>query len=188
MIYNSIIRLVLKDLTETLLYVPKAALFGFIVLALLMILKSLFFYAKKWTFISTFQIVAAGTFISYIYIVLMISYFSRPAGSRNEVNLILLETWRYSAQSRAYVVENIIMMIPFGLLLPVFFKPSGNFFCCIPLGFTFSVCLEYFQFLSKRGYMQTDDVVMNVIGTLIGYLIFILSKFMNRSLQKKVSN
>ena len=184
MIYNSIISLVLKDLTETFLYVPKAALFGFIVIVLLMTLKSLSFYLKKWSFMSNYQIVAAGTFISYIYIVLMISYFSRPAGSRNEVNLVLLETWRNSAQSRAYVVENIIMMIPFGLLLPAFFKPSGNFFCCIPLGFMFSVCLEYSQFLSKRGYMQTDDVVMNVIGTAIGYLVFLLLNFTIRSLQK----
>ncbi|MDW2799751.1 VanZ family protein [Clostridium boliviensis] len=133
---------------------------------------------------STYQIVAVGTFISYIYIVLMISYFSRPAGSRNDVNLIFLETWRNSAQSRAYVVENIIMMIPFGLLLPAFFKPSRNFFCCIPLGFMFSVCLEYSQFLSKRGYMQTDDVVMNVIGTSIGYVVFLLLDFIIRPLQK----
>ncbi|WP_318065936.1 VanZ family protein [Clostridium boliviensis] len=154
------------------------------VIVLLMILKSLFYYLKKWTFMSTYQIVAVGTFISYIYIVLMISYFSRPAGSRNDVNLIFLETWRNSAQSRAYVVENIIMMIPFGLLLPAFFKPSRNFFCCIPLGFMFSVCLEYSQFLSKRGYMQTDDVVMNVIGTSIGYVVFLLLDFIIRPLQK----
>ena len=184
MIYNSIFGLILKDLREIFLYIPKAILLGLVVAIMLIIINCCCCYLKKWTLMSAFQVMSAGTFISYIYIVLMISYFSRSPGSRNEVSLVLLETWKNSAQSRAYVIENIIMMIPFGLLLPIFFKPSRNFFCCIPLGFMFSVCLEYFQFLSKRGFMQADDVVMNVIGTLVGFLSFVLLKFICYSFSK----
>lgn len=176
MIYSSIFRLILKDLSETYLYMPIAVILGLMVILLLVIVKKCCYYFKRRTFMSAYQVTAAGTFVFYIYIVLMLSYFSRAVGSRNEVSLIFLETWKNSAQSRAYVFENIMMMIPFGFLLPVFFKPARNFFCCIPLGFMFSVCLEYAQYLSKRGYLQTDDVVMNVLGTLIGFWAFVLLK------------
>ncbi|HBE87441.1 MAG TPA: hypothetical protein DDW53_22010 [Lachnoclostridium sp.] len=50
----------------------------------------------------------------------------------------------------------------------------------MPLGFFFSVSLEYAQFLSQRGHMQVDDVVMNVIGTIIGYLFFVSIKLLRR--------
>lgn len=184
MIYNSIFRLILNDLRETFLYIPKAVILGLMVISLLLIVKKCCYYLKEWAFMPTYQVIAVGTFVSYVYIVLMLSYFSRPVGSRNEVNLIFLETWKSSSQSRAYVIENIMMMIPFGFLLPVFFRPSRNFFCCIPLGFVCSVCLEYFQYLSKRGYMQTDDVVMNVFGTLIGFFTFVLLKIIVYALYK----
>jgi len=94
--------------------------------------------------------------------------------------LILGETWQGSVQSKAYVIENILMMVPFGTLLPTILKPAESIFCCIPLGFFFSVSLEYAQFLSQRGHMQVDDVVMNVIGTIIGYLFFVSIKLLRR--------
>lgn len=188
MIYNPIFRLVLKDLRETFLYMPNAVILGLMVILLLEIVKRCCYHFKRCTFMSAYQITAAGTFAFYIYIVLMLSYFSRAIGSRNEVSLIFLETWKSSAQSRAYVLENVMMMIPFGILLPVFFKPSRNFFCCIPLGFMFSVCLEYAQFLSKRGFMQIDDVVMNVIGTIVGFFAFVILEITVQTLHKNKFN
>jgi len=115
-----------------------------------------------------------------MYTLLLQTYYSRPPGSRNTVSLILGETWQGNVQSKAYVIENILMMIPFGVLLPNVLRPAENFFCCIPLGFLFSVCLEYAQFLSQRGHMQVDDVIMNVIGTIIGYLFFVTVKLLRR--------
>lgn len=120
-----------------------------------------------------------GLFAAYIYITTTNLLLTPPSGSRSTVSLILGETWQGSIQSKAYVIENILMMIPFGLL-PGILKPAENIFCCIPLGFFFSVNLEYAQFLSQRGHMQVDDVVMNVIGTVIGYLLFISVKLLGR--------
>jgi len=56
------------------------------------------------------------------------------------------------------------------------------------LGFFFSVSLEYAQFFSQRGHMQVDYVVMNVIGTIIGYLFFVSLKLLcllSKILKKK---
>lgn len=72
------------------------------------------------------------------------------------------------------------MMIPFGVLLPNILKPAENIFCCIPLRCFFSVSLEYAQLLSRLGHMQIDDVALNVIGTVIGYLFYVSVKLLCR--------
>ncbi len=169
-------KIIAKDILEPLTYLPKGLIYSAILIATLILINHLFFQFTKRQFISPTKIIYLALFTVYIYTLLQQTYFSRPPGSRSTVSLILGETWQGSVQSKAYVVENILMMIPFGILLPKVINTAENALCCIPLGFLFSVCLEYAQYLSQRGHMQVDDVVMNVIGTLIGYLLFIFFK------------
>lgn len=58
-------------------------------------------------------------FFTYLYITLWQSFFSRIPGSRQTMDFTFLGTWGSSAQAHAYVVENIIMFLPFGILLPL---------------------------------------------------------------------
>lgn len=180
MINKILYRIIAKDMIEPLAYLPKSLIFGAILIAVFILLNELWYQFKRQLLISTIKIIYLGLFAAYMYTLLQQTYFSRPPGSRSTVSLILGETWQDSAQSKAYVIENILMMIPFGLLLPSVLKPAQNIFCCIPLGFLFSVSLEYAQFLSQRGHLQVDDVVMNVIGTAVGYLLFITAKLVGR--------
>lgn len=171
---------IFEDMIESLLYLPKGLLYGAILIIILSILSKILYLKTKYLLISPYSLIYLGLFIIYMYIILQQTYFSRVPGSRNTVSLILGETWQGSLRSKAYVVENILMMIPFGVLLPNVLKPAESIYCCIPLGFFFSVSLEYAQFLSQRGHMQVDDVVMNVIGTIIGYLFFVSIKLLCR--------
>jgi glycopeptide antibiotics resistance protein len=41
---------------------------------------------------------------------------------------------------------------------------------CIGAGFLFSMAIEVSQLLTKRGYFQTDDILTNVLGSIIGYI------------------
>lgn len=173
-------KFIVEDMTEPLLYMPKGLLYGGMLIIILVILNRLWYLLTKHLLISSYRVICIGLFIIYMYTLLQQTYFSRPPGSRNTISLILGETWQGSVQSKAYVIENILMMIPFGVLLPNILKPAEGIFCCIPLGFFFSVSLEYAQFLSQRGHMQVDDVVMNVIGTIIGYLFFVSIKLLRR--------
>ncbi len=63
-------------------------------------------------------------FIAYIIVTFQTVFFSREAGSRKEISLVLFETWGHSFHMHAMFIENIIMFIPFGVLLPIVFKPS----------------------------------------------------------------
>jgi len=179
-VYKILYKIIAQDMKDPLTYLPKGLMCCIVLIVVFILINEIWCQFRKCLLLSPAKAICLGLFAAYMYILMQITYFSRLPGSRNTVSLILGETWQGSVQSKAYVIENILMMIPFGVLLPNILKPAESIFCCIPLGFFFSVSLEYAQFLSQRGHMQVDDVVMNVIGTIIGYLFFVSIKLLRR--------
>lgn len=106
--------------------------------------------------------------ITYLIAVLFIALLSREPGSRDMVSLIPFSTFGSSAQSHAYVVENIIMFIPYGFLLPLLWERMRNFCFCLLMAFITSLTIEVTQVVTKMGYGQTDDIITNVLGAAIG--------------------
>lgn len=109
---------------------------------------------------------------TYAAVVLLLAFFSREPGSRNGVDLQLFATWGESAESHAYVVENVLMLIPFGMLFPCLFRPLRKGWVCVGAGCGLSIALEFAQWLTQRGHCQLDDVVTNTLGAWLGWLIF----------------
>lgn len=90
-------------------------------------------------------------------------------------------------QEHAFVIENILLFVPFGVLFPLAVAGSKNgdgravdrlSKCTVLFGFLCSVCIEKVQLITERGYCQLDDVVMNTLGSLAGYIIFLIIKKM----------
>ena len=72
----------------------------------------------------------------------------------------------------AYVIENIIMFIPWGMLLPLLIAPmQKRGWLCVLTAFLASVSLETVQYLTQRGHCQLDDVIMNTLGAFAGWLV-----------------
>lgn len=177
MINKTMFSFIIEDLKVPLSYLPMGTIIGALLLMILILLNTMWHLIKKEILISVSQAIYIVIFTAYMFTILELSYFSRITGSRNSVSLIFLETWGNSIQSKAYVIENVLMMVPFGILLPIILKSARNALCCVPLGFMFSTCLEYAQFYSQRGHMQVDDIVMNTIGTVVGFIVYSLYKF-----------
>ncbi|RHU96207.1 VanZ family protein [Clostridium sp. OM07-9AC] len=76
----------------------------------------------------------------------------------------------YNAGSRVGS-GNILLFLPFGILLPVCLPGRGHWLT-VPAGILCSACIEYIQLRTGRGYCQLDDVVMNGLGALAGWLIW----------------
>lgn len=110
--------------------------------------------------------------VMYATIMLMLTFFSREGGQSNGVDLQLFSTWGINDRNNAYVFENILLFVPYGFLLAWNFTRAKNFFVnffwCV---FT-SVCIEFLQLITGRGFFQVDDIITNVIGGVIGFLIF----------------
>ena len=80
----------------------------------------------------------------------------------------------YFAMPDRYFVENILMFLPFGVLLPAAVPFLRRWWYCVYAAFAMSMMLETVQLLTERGFCQLDDVVTNTLGAAIGYLVFAL--------------
>ncbi|WAA09108.1 VanZ family protein [Fervidibacillus albus] len=73
------------------------------------------------------------------------------------------------------IVLNVIMMIPFGFLLPIIKKL--NLWSVVLWTFLFSLSIELIQPLIN-GFRSSDatDIVTNTVGGMIGFLLYVLCK------------
>jgi len=69
---------------------------------------------------------------------------------------------------------NIIMMVPFGILIPFIYKK--NFIATLKYALGFSLIIEIFQIFSYSGMrsFDTTDLISNTLGGIVGYLLFII--------------
>lgn len=78
-------------------------------------------------------------FVTYIVVVVQIAFLSRSPGSRTDVAFGLEDTWGTTVQEHAYVIENMLMFIHFGVIYPVFGKIAT--YSCIPIAICASALL-----------------------------------------------
>ncbi|URN93735.1 MAG: VanZ family protein [Candidatus Pristimantibacillus lignocellulolyticus] len=72
------------------------------------------------------------------------------------------------------IIGNIIVFVPFGILLPILINKKLIFLLAIFLiGLTI---MELSQLLLRRGSLDVDDYLLNSIGFLIGYVLFISNR------------
>ena len=121
---------------------------------------------------SVFKLTMSTLLVIYIVVVLMTVFFSRELGSREGIDMRILGTWGITMQDHAWVIENVLLFIPFGLLLPFWF-PTGRKGIVIIVGLVCSIGIEVTQLVTGYGFCQLDDVIMNTAGTFVGYLLYV---------------
>lgn len=66
---------------------------------------------------------------------------------------------------------NIICFIPFGLLLPRLWERTGSFWCFLVCTLGTVAVIELLQLFTMRGICDIDDLLLNTVGALLGYII-----------------
>jgi len=69
-------------------------------------------------------------------------------------------------------IGNIILFIPFGFLLPIKFKNVNRMAKSVFVGMAFSIVIEIIQLWMPNRWTDIDDVILNTLGTGIGYSLF----------------
>lgn len=118
------------------------------------------------------QAIAMSFLVGYSVVVLSIAFLSREAGSRTGVDWLPFSIMGISVRGDAWVCENVLFFIPYGFLLPLLSKRLRNILSVAGVGLLLSMVIEISQFLTKRGHIQTDDLITNVVGTVVGVLLF----------------
>lgn len=102
--------------------------------------------------------------VAYLLILLYLTFYNREPGSREQMDWALFSTIESTPKSMSYVVENILLFMPLAALLPINFKFFRTTWWIIPISIALSIGIEVLQHVTKRGYLQTDDVLFNVLG------------------------
>lgn len=84
----------------------------------------------------------------------------------DEINLI-----PFRSEGILTYVLNIVMFMPLGFLLPLLWKQYEKIGRTVAAGALFSLCIEVGQLFNRRK-KDIDDVIMNVIGTALGFAVW----------------
>lgn len=79
-----------------------------------------------------------------------------------------------------YLILDIILFIPLGLFLSILFPKTKKIKKLIVICLTISIIKELLQLLLNVGMFNIDDIILNLAGAIISYIIFkkLLSKYM----------
>lgn len=111
-------------------------------------------------------------FCIYLAVMLAITFLSRESGSRNGMDLELFSTWGINKRNNAFVIENVLLFVPFGFLCSWNFDKAKKLWRCALIGGAVSLGIECLQLMTGRGFFQIDDILTNILGTIIGCLVF----------------
>lgn len=83
-------------------------------------------------------------------------------------------------------ILNIVLFIPIGVLLCLVIK-QRKWWVVLAVGVIISITIESCQFVFNRGSAETDDVIHNIFGCMLGYglICFLRLLFKNRLAIKK---
>ena len=147
------------------------------------------------------RVVAALFFLLYFIVLFYFLFFSEELGRTYSerayhYNLIPFhEIKRFIIYRRilgwkAVVLNiwgNIIAFMPFGLFLPIYAKRCRNLWMTVLYSFELSLLVELLQLVFKVGSFDVDDLFLNTVGGLLGYLVYkVIVRLRKNSGSKKV--
>lgn len=107
----------------------------------------------------------------YIAILIQMGVISRTPGSVSEMVWIPFQTPGGDYLVVLYSLANLVIFIPFGILVPKVFRRVDSVWAMALVTLMTSVVIEMVQFILACGYSEVEDIIMNVAGGVIGYLI-----------------
>jgi glycopeptide antibiotics resistance protein len=66
---------------------------------------------------------------------------------------------------------NVVAFMPLGFLLPLAFK-RFKAIKTFAAAFSFILIAEVLQLVSRRGVFDVDDLILNMLGSIIGYVVY----------------
>lgn len=92
--------------------------------------------------------------------------------------------WNYRESLGFFIVfsnlaGNILIFIPLGFIIPMASK-YRSFISSTAYSFLLSLFVEIFQLITKVGSFDVDDLLLNTIGGILGYIVFVLCNVIRR--------
>jgi glycopeptide antibiotics resistance protein len=139
-------------------------------------------------------------FVLYLILLFYLLFFSEKMG-----RTVVTEQYRYNltlfreikrfynlryAEPKMFLLNifgNVAAFVPFGYLVPHLKWRSTSFFFTALFSFELSLCVELLQLVCKLGCFDVDDLLLNTLGGMLGYLIYRITHYFNRRKKRHVS-
>ena len=137
-------------------------------------------------------------FVLYIIFVFYFLLISEVYGRTSEMqeyhyNLVLFQEikrfWIYREQLGAFATVtnlfgNVLIFLPFGFFMPMASK-YRSFLSTSFYSLALSLIVEISQLFMKVGCFDVDDLLLNTIGGMLGYIVFSICNVTRRNYAKK---
>jgi glycopeptide antibiotics resistance protein len=153
----------------------------FIFITIMVSLRIAYLFNNKKPFIF-YQEIIGLTFIIYILSLFYLVTFQDVTWSSSNF-IPFKEILRYELWSPKFirnVIGNIIVFIPYGFYASYIVRINKAYIIFI-LGLITSLSIEFTQLMIGRVF-DIDDIMMNIVGVLFGYLIYVLLKILKNKL------
>lgn len=110
----------------------------------------------------------------WMFMVFAVSVIFREGRDEYQLSLLPLSSYfdygenSYLMEKAALNILNVVLFVPVGLLLGCGFSWL-TWRRALAIGATLSVSIELLQLVFRKGLCETDDVIHNVAGCMIGY-------------------
>lgn len=136
-------------------------------------------YFQKTDTIPWIQFTAMASLVCYFIIVIGATMLCRGQYETRQAVLQPFETYRYAWYKMDMVywrnlVLNILMFCPIGFLLPILHPVFRKYYIVYATGFGCSFFIELTQLIFRCGVFETDDLINNTLGAMIGFGMFSL--------------
>ena len=116
-------------------------------------------------------------FLAGLYIVLIFMHTLILRSPYNGVHLKLIPLWRLMKTGRyefhevmKEILTNVVLLLPLGFIIHLGF-PNIKIQIVIVIGLSLSLIIETLQYISQRGAFEVDDLIFNILGIFIGYVL-----------------
>lgn len=126
-------------------------------------------------------------FIIYMCVLVYVVFFAEAMGRTpqdgyvynltplKEIKRFMKYIWDNDALGRVArlnIFGNIIAFIPFGIYLPYTSESKLGFISTFLYTFSLSLTIELVQLITKVGSCDVDDIILNALGGVIGYILW----------------
>lgn len=125
-----------------------------------------------------------------LFLILKMTILGRTVGNR-EIELLPFYSISDNSEAVRMIVMNIILFLPLGLTMPIALERVKNikrkWLLCIIVGLVISLLVEIIQYFFCIGIAETDDVICNTFGTLLGVMSNMLANYLGKKRRRKDS-
>ena len=103
----------------------------------------------------------------------------------NLIPIIYLFDYPKISEALLILIGNTTMFIPLGIVWPIVFKGLNSHWKVISAGVGCSLCIEILQLPFYDRVSDIDDLILNSIGFITGYLLYVLVKTIAKAVSKR---